>query len=160
MMTSEFLIFLNVSSAHYLPVVHKDIAKRTCSGGYVLGEIDVALLAVLNDTAVVHVVALVADTTGGNAAGRHDETVGGVGVAAVLAYAVGTLQVVGGETAVGRLVERLVTDDDAVVDTKDIGGLAFEGALLLLGRQPHVVGEVQVGGAAADGLADLTEDAA
>ena len=159
MKNEEFAVAVRVFNFYLQSlVVNEQITEGACCRCYVLYQVDVALFAVQDDAAIVHVVLLAAGSTGGNGACLHGEAVLGVGVGAVLTDAVGALQVVGHETAIGRLVECLIAHDDAVVDADDVGCALFEGALLLLGRHAHVVREIEKGGSAAGGLADLTED--
>ena len=160
MKNEEFAVAVRVFNFYLQSlVVNEQITEGARCRCYVLYQVDVALFAVQDDAAIVHVVLLAAGSTGGNGACLHGEAVLGVGVGAVLAYAVGTLQVVGHETAVGGVVQRLIAYDDAVVDADDVAGALLEGALLLLGRQALVVLEVQIDGTAASRFADLAEDA-
>ena len=159
MKNEEFAVAVRVFNFYLQSlVVNEQITEGARCRCYVLYQVDVALFAVQDDAAIVHVVLLAAGSTGGNGACLHGEAVLGVGVGAVLTDAVGALQVVGHETAIGRLVECLIAHDDAVVDADDVAGTLLQGAFLLLGRHTLVVGEVQIDGSSAGGLADLAED--
>ena len=139
--------------------MHEQIAKRAGGSGYVLREVDVALLTVLYYAPIVHVVMLAAAAAGGDAAGRHTQTELRIGVRLVFPIAVGTLQVIGGKASVRGVVQRLVAHDDTVVDTNDVIGTLFVGCLLLLGGKPLVIRENNVVDAPAERLADLAEHA-
>ena len=131
-----------------------------CSGGEILLQTDVAFFAILDETTVVEVVFFAAGATGGDAAGRHCDGKFGIEGIVLASHAVGTLCVVGHKTAIGLGVERLETDNDAVVESEDVVGLALHlGDRLMGGVTTLVALEVEDKSTHAR-LPDSAEDAA
>ena len=82
-------------------IMHKQVPLRTSSSGDVLSEVDVTLFGIENDAAIIHVIPLATDSTGGNAVTAHRQAILGVVGTIVLTHAVGTLLVIGCKAPIG-----------------------------------------------------------
>ena len=133
-------------------------AVGACGGGEILLQTDVTFFAILYEASVVEVVFLAAGGTGGNAAGRHRDGVFGIDGVVLASHAVGTLCIVSHKTAIGLGVERLETDDDAVVEPEDVVGLAFHLGNGLMGGSTTLVALEMKNEATHARLPDFAED--
>ena len=156
---ANFSLFTLHSSLKLSFRAYRKEAVGPCGGGEILLQTDVALFAILDDATVVEVVFLAAGGTGGNAAGRHRDGVFGIDGVVLASHAVGTLCIISHKTAIGLGVERLETDNDAVVEPEDVVGLALHLGDRLMGGVTTLVALEMENEATHARLPDFAEDA-